>query len=178
MPGFALFETSLGTAAVAWRAEAIIAVELPHADPDRTRAALQRYRPDAVEQSPPPWVAEVITRIARLLRDGREDLRDVPVALAALPPFQREVYEFVRSLGPGEWTTYGRVAEALGIPGGAQAVGQAMGHNPVPIIVPCHRVVAAGGKLGGFSAPGGAGTKRRMLMIEETDLPQTQPALF
>jgi methylated-DNA-[protein]-cysteine S-methyltransferase len=113
-----------------------------------------------------------------LLQGESDDLRDVEVDLSGLAPFQRQVYEFVRTIPPGHAMTYGQVAEAVGAPGGAQAVGRAMGHNPVPIVVPCHRVVAAGGRLGGFSAPGGAQTKRRMLTIESTDLPDAQPVLF
>ena len=88
------------------------------------------------------------------------------------------MYELIRTIAPGTAWTYGEVAERLGEPGGAQAVGQAMGANPVPIVVPCHRVVAAGGRLGGFSAWGGAETKRRMLVIEGAALPTTQPVLF
>jgi methylated-DNA-[protein]-cysteine S-methyltransferase len=137
-----------------------------------------RYHPDAAEAQPPPAVARAIRRMTALLQGESDDLRDVEVDLSGLAPFQRQVYEFVRTIPPGHAMTYGQVAEAVGAPGGAQAVGRAMGHNPVPIVVPCHRVVAAGGRLGGFSAPGGAQTKRRMLTIEGTDLPDAQPVLF
>jgi methylated-DNA-[protein]-cysteine S-methyltransferase len=178
MLGFALFETVLGSAAVVWRDDVIVGVELPHAAPDRTRLRVRRYHPDAVESQPPPAVARAVRRMTALLRGESDDLRDVEVDLSGLVPFSRQVYEFVRTIPPGHALTYGQVAEAVGAPGGAQAVGQAMGHNPVPIVVPCHRVVAAGGRLGGFSAPGGATTKRRMLSIEGADLPDTQPALF
>ena len=178
MLGFALFDTPLGAAAVVWREDVIVGVELPHADPARTQARVLRYHPDAVESTPPPPVAKAVRRMAGLLQGMRDDLSDIEVDLSGLPPFQRQVYEFVRTIPPGDAMTYGQVAEAVGAPGGAQAVGQAMGHNPVPIVVPCHRVVAAGGRLGGFSAPGGATTKRRMLTIEGADLPDTQPALF
>ena len=178
MIGFTLFHTALGTAGVVWRADIIVGVELPNTDRSRTRARLVRYHPEAVEAAPPPAVADAVRRMIGLLDGARDDLHDVEVDLSALPPFQRQVYEFVRTIPPGQAMTYGEVAEAAGAPGQAQAVGQAMGHNPVPIVVPCHRVVAAGGRLGGFSAPGGATTKRRMLTIEGANLPDTQPALF
>jgi methylated-DNA-[protein]-cysteine S-methyltransferase len=178
MLGFALFETVLGTAAVVWRDDVIVGVELPHGQPARTRSRVLRYHPAAAEARPPPAVARAIRRMTAVLQGEPDDLRDVEVDLSGLAPFQRLVYEFVRTIPPGEAMTYGQVAEAVGAPGGAQAVGQAMGHNPVPIVVPCHRVVAAGGRLGGFSAAGGAATKRRMLTIEGADLPDTQPALF
>ena len=175
---FALFGTEMGTAALAWRDEVVVGVQLPERDTARTRAELLRYHPDAVESDPPQAIGRVISRIQALLSGGHDDLSDVEVDLSGLASFQRQVYEFVRTIPPGQAMTYRQVAEAVGAPGGAQAVGQAMGNNPVPIVVPCHRVVAAGGRLGGFSAPGGATTKRRMLVIEGADLPQTQPVLF
>lgn len=175
---FVLFDTALGTAALAWRDDVVVGVQLPEPDPARTRARLLRYLPDATPAEPLPVIRGVIKRIVALLDGGHDDLRDVAVELSGLGAFQRRVYDYIRDIGPGQWMTYGQVAEAVGEPGGAQAVGQAMGSNPVPIIVPCHRVVAAGGKLGGFSANGGAETKRRMLVIEGADLPVAQPALF
>jgi methylated-DNA-[protein]-cysteine S-methyltransferase len=178
MLGFALFETVLGTAAVVWRDDVIVGVDLPQPAPERTRARVLRYHPDAAEAQPPPAVARAVHRMTALLQGESDDLRDVEVDLSGLAPFQRQVYEFVRTIPPGQAMTYGQVAEAVGAPGGAQAVGQAMGHNPVPMVVPCHRVVAAGGRLGGFSAAGGPATKRRMLTIEGAELPDTQPALF
>ena len=101
-----------------------------------------------------------------LLGGARPDLTSVPLDLSGVPEFHRRAYEVARTIPPGRTLTYGDIAHRLGQPGSAQAVGQAMGHNPFPIIVPCHRVLAAGGKDGGFSARGGVGTKRRMLVIE------------
>jgi methylated-DNA-[protein]-cysteine S-methyltransferase len=178
MVRFALFGTELGTAALAWTDAVVVGVQLPSRDAARTRAHLLRYHQDAEESVPTPAIGHVISRIQALLAGGHDDLRDVEVDLSGMAPFQRQVYEFVRTIPPSQAMTYGQVAEAVGAPGGAQAVGQAMGHNPVPIVVPCHRVVAAHRRLGGFSAPGGATTKRRMLTIEGADLPDTQPALF
>jgi methylated-DNA-[protein]-cysteine S-methyltransferase len=101
-----------------------------------------------------------------LLGGARQDLASVPLDFSGVPSFNRRAYEVARTIPPGKTLTYGDIAHRLGQPGSAQAVGQAMGHNPFPIIVPCHRVLAAGGKDGGFSARGGVGTKRRMLVIE------------
>ena len=178
MTEFALFDTPLGVAAIGWHAGVVAAVEVPGGTAAHVRRAILRKLPGAVEAEPTPSVAEVIARIRGLLTGTHDDLVDVEVDLSSMPQFQRRVYEFIRTIEPGAALTYGEVAERVGEPGAAQAVGQAMGNNPVPIIVPCHRVVAAGGKLGGFSAYGGSETKRRMLVIEGADLPETQPVLF
>ena len=108
----------------------------------------------------------MIERIGALLRGERIDLSDVPVDLGRVPEFERRVYAIARAIPPGSTMTYGEIAKRLGDPLLARDVGQAMGHNPFPIVVPCHRVLAAGGKPGGFSAPGGVDTKLRMLRIE------------
>ena len=99
------------------------------------------------------------------------DFADVRIDLGEPDPFVARVYAAVRRLGWGRTTTYGALARDLGAgPEAARDVGQAMARNPVPLLVPCHRVLAAGGKLGGFSAPGGAATKRRMLALEGVGL--------
>jgi methylated-DNA-[protein]-cysteine S-methyltransferase len=94
------------------------------------------------------------------------DLRDVPIDDARVDPFRRAVYAATREIGPGTTRSYGEVARSIGYPDGARDVGAALARNPFPIIVPCHRVVAANGALTGFSAPGGLATKRRMLELE------------
>src|SRR5262250_2974216 len=91
--------------------------------------------------------------------------------MAGVLEFDRRVYEMARTIAPGETLSYGDVATRLGDPAAAREVGQALGRNPFPVIVPCHRVVAAAGKLGGFSAPGGTATKRRLLAIEAARAP-------
>ena len=106
------------------------------------------------------------TRIVALFEGARDDLRDLPLDTRSVPPFHLEVYEATRRIAPGETCTYGEIAKAIGSPGAARAVGGALGKNPFPIVVPCHRVLAAGGKSGGFSAPGGVDTKWRMLALE------------
>jgi methylated-DNA-[protein]-cysteine S-methyltransferase len=120
----------------------------------------------AVESPPPDFVEQAIAAIVRLLSGEPADLSFVDIDLDQSPEFERQVYAAARAIPPGETLTYGELAARIGVPGGAQAVGQALGRNPWPIIVPCHRILAADGKSGGFSAPGGADTKLRMLDIE------------
>ena len=123
------------------------------------------------------WVAAWAARVAALLQGAHDDLCDVPLALDTVPPFNARVYELARRIPPGKTMTYGEMAAALGEPGAARAVGQALGHNPFAPVVPCHRILAANGRPGGFSAGGGALTKLRMLQIEGA-CPGGTPSLF
>jgi methylated-DNA-[protein]-cysteine S-methyltransferase len=165
---YTLFPTAIGPVGLVWHDGGLVGVQLPEAGVRETRARMTRRFPDATPQEPPtdPAILDAMAAISALLADGDADLSAIPVDLAQVPAFNRRVYDLVRAIPPGRTRTYGDVATELGEPGAAQAVGQAMGHNPVPIVVPCHRVVAAGGRLGGFSARGGNQTKRRMLEIE------------
>jgi methylated-DNA-[protein]-cysteine S-methyltransferase len=167
---FALFDTAVGCCAVAWGADGIVGTWLPGASPAATRRAVQRRHPDAVETQPSPAVAHAIDGMTGLLAGEDVDLRDVQLDLRDVPEFLLAVYDIARSIPPGATMTYGEIAARAGMPGAAQAVGQAMGRNPFPIVVPCHRVVAAGGGNGGFSAPGGVDTKLRLLSIEGATL--------
>jgi methylated-DNA-[protein]-cysteine S-methyltransferase len=164
--GFCLFDTAIGTCALAWNEAALTAVQLPETTPERTRDRLLRHVGDAPELPPPAFALAATERIRALLDGVRDDLRDLPLDFSALPPFNRRVYEVARAIPPGEVLTYGEVARRIGDPGASRAVGQALGHNPFAPVVPCHRVLAAGGRSGGFSAEGGAATKLRMLEIE------------
>lgn len=164
--GFTVFDTAIGVCGVAWRDDVVVGTSLPEGSASRTRAWLARRFPDAVEGTPPAPVRAAVDGIVALLGGARPDLASVALDFSAVPEFNRRAYEVARTIPPGKTLTYGDIAHRLGQPGSAQAVGQAMGHNPFPIIVPCHRVLAAGGKDGGFSARGGVGTKRRMLVIE------------
>jgi methylated-DNA-[protein]-cysteine S-methyltransferase len=168
MLGFALFDTALGACAVAWGSGGITGLQLPEGDAETTRARLLRHHPDAVEQPPPQEVADAIAAIRALLDGEHTDLSAVVLDLTRVPAFARRVYDVARTIAPGETLTYGEIAERIGARGEARAVGQALGHNPYPLVVPCHRVVAAGGKTGGFSARGGVATKLRLLDIERT----------
>ena len=130
------------------------------------RERLEARFPGATEADPPPFVAEAVASIARLLRGEKVDLGGIPVDLEGASELERKVYEAARRIPCGEVRTYGEIAREIGAPGAAQAVGSALGRNPAPIVVPCHRVLASGGRSGGFSAPGGVDTKFRMLEIE------------
>jgi methylated-DNA-[protein]-cysteine S-methyltransferase len=175
--GFALFETAIGGCAIAWSGAGIVALQLPEANDQRTRARLRRRWPHAQEEPPPPAVQCAIDRIVALLSGAATDLSAVVLDMERVPEFDRRVYEVARTIAPGETLAYGQIAARLGDPGAAREVGQALGRNPFAVIVPCHRVVAAGGKTGGFSANGGVTTKLRMLEIERARLGR-EPTLF
>lgn len=165
--GYCLFDTAIGPCGIAWTGEALAAVQLPETTREGTRNRLLRHTGDLPHLPPPPFVRSAIDRITALLEGARDDLADLPLDLDALPPFHRRVYEVARAIPPGEVLTYGEVARRIGEPGASRAVGQALGRNPFAPVVPCHRVLAAGGRPGGFSAEGGAATKLRMLEIEK-----------
>jgi methylated-DNA-[protein]-cysteine S-methyltransferase len=150
-----VFDTALGPAGVDWCAAAISVVLLP---------GRRGLVDDGRELT--PAIADAVAGIVALLAGERRDLTDIPLDDERLDEFRRRVYAATREIGPGETATYGEIARAIGDPGAARAVGAALGSNPFPIVVPCHRVLAADGALHGFSAPGGITTKRRMLEIE------------
>jgi methylated-DNA-[protein]-cysteine S-methyltransferase len=139
---------------------------------------MARFTPDAVEAEPPADVQAAIARITAHLAGELDDLRDVALDLDDVSEWRRDVYEVLRGVDPGATITYGEIAQRLGNPHAAREVGQAMGSNPVPIIVPCHRVLAADNRMGGFSAPGGIATKLKLLAIEGAATPEGQTAFF
>ncbi|HET6221124.1 MAG TPA: methylated-DNA--[protein]-cysteine S-methyltransferase [Dongiaceae bacterium] len=163
---FTLFETAIGWCGLVWGERGIVGVQLPEADEAKTRARLRRRFPGTREAAAPPQVQRAIDGITTLLRGEATDLSGVALDMERVPPFNRQVYEVARTIPPGATLSYGEIAARLGDPSLARDVGQALGQNPFAIIVPCHRVLAAGGKIGGFSANGGIMTKRRMLAIE------------
>jgi methylated-DNA-[protein]-cysteine S-methyltransferase len=177
MTQFTLFDTALGWFALAWRDDRLSAVHLPSPDCEAARRGLLRRLPDAEEAQPPEWAAAVIADIEALLAGGKPNFADAPLDFGQVPDFHARVYEIAQAIPPGETLTYGQVAERLGDKTLARAVGQALGRNPWPIVVPCHRITAAGGKLGGFTAPGGANTKQKLLAIEGAKA-AAQPSLF
>jgi len=168
--GFALFDTAIGRCGVAWGERGVAGVQLPEAGEQETRARMLHRFPTAGEAVPPPEVQRVIDRIVALLCGEASDLSTIAIDMDGVPEFHRRVYEAARTIPPGKTLSYGDIARRVGAPGAARAVGQALGRNPFPIVVPCHRVLAAGGRIGGFSAQGGIATKRRMLAIEGAQL--------
>ena len=163
---FALFDTAIGTCGIAWGGRGLVGVQLPEPSAGETRARMGRRYPGARETSPPSDVQRAIDAITAHLRGEAADLSHIGLDMNDVPEFHRRVYEVARAIPPGATLSYGEVAARLGEPSAAREVGQALGRNPFPIVVPCHRVLAAGGKTGGFSAPGGVSTKLRLLAIE------------
>jgi methylated-DNA-[protein]-cysteine S-methyltransferase len=163
---FCIFPTAIGRCGLAWGPRGILAVQLPETNESRTRARLLRLLGDARPGIAPPPLRQVIDEIVALLEGKPRDLRQAPLDMTAVSAFQQRVYAVTRTIDPGHTLTYGEVAARCGDAGAARAVGQALGSNPFPIIVPCHRVLAAGGRSGGFSAPGGVSTKLRLLSLE------------
>ncbi len=164
-PGFTIFATAIGACGIAWGAAGITGVWLPEPSLSRLRARIARRQPGA-ESAPPEAVASVVTALSALLAGEAADLSQAPLDLSSIEPFAQRVYALARTIAPGRVLTYGEIAARLGTGASARSVGQALGANPFPLIVPCHRVVAANDRLGGFSAPGGTALKRRLLAIE------------
>jgi len=170
-----LFETQVGTCAIAWSDAGISGLQLPEGAVAATRArAARRYqspeRPLSVEAQ------AAVDGIRALLAGQPDDLSSILLDMHGVPAFNQRVYELARRIPPGQTLTYGDIASRVGGRGLARAVGQALGHNPFAIIVPCHRVVAASGAWGGFSAHGGLDLKRRLLELEGmTTLPALLP---
>ena len=162
-----LFETRAGPMRLRWNDRGLTAIEMPEMPMREVRAQLAKQ--NGVEA--PGFVADAARLLRRHLAGEAQDLSALPLDLSLLGPFQRAVFEKVRALPPGRTATYGEIAAAIGAPGEARAVGRALGANPIPLIVPCHRVVGSGRRLGGFSAPGGALTKTRLLALEGVGLP-------
>ncbi len=177
--GFALFATPLGHCGIAWGERGLTGVYLPEKDEAAMRARMAGRFPRCNESTPPPGVQQAIHDVVALLNGTPPepaDLTHLVLDMEGVPPFHQRVYALARQIPPGETLTYGEVAHLLGDPGAARAVGQALGANPFAPVVPCHRVLAANGRSGGFSAPGGVDTKLRMLLIERARF--NGPGLF
>jgi methylated-DNA-[protein]-cysteine S-methyltransferase len=175
--GFTLFDTPIGRCGVAWGQRGLVGVQLPESRETATRARMQTRFPGAREASPPAVVRQALDRIITLLRGEPSDLSKIALDMEGVPPFHRRVYKAARAIPPGSTRSYGEIAGRIGASGAARAVGQALGRNPFAIVVPCHRVLAAGGKVGGFSADGGITTKLRLLALEGT-IRNGTPQLF
>jgi methylated-DNA-[protein]-cysteine S-methyltransferase len=175
--GFTLFETAIGRCGIVWSERGIVAVHFPERGENAFRNRIGRRFPHAHEAAPPEKTQRAIDGIIALLGGEACDLRHVEIDLGDAPDFNCRVYAVARAIPPGKTLSYGEVAERLGDRNLARDVAQALGQNPVPIIVPCHRVMAAGRKTGGFSAPGGVQTKLKLLSIEGAQLEEA-PMLF
>nr|WP_047307974.1 methylated-DNA--[protein]-cysteine S-methyltransferase [Rhodopseudomonas palustris] len=172
-----LFDTAIGRCGIVWGARGIVAVQLPQPTEAQTWARIAQRHPDSAEALPPADVQRAIDGIVALLEGTAIDFADVALDLDGTSAFQRRVYDIARSIPAGKTLTYGDIAKQLGGVELSREVGQALGRNPCPIIVPCHRVLAAGDKPGGFSANGGVATKLKLLAIEGAAVNYT-PSLF
>lgn len=174
---FTLFDTAIGTCAIVWGESGIVGASLPSASDHLTAAQIAKRFPSAVAAAPTQEIAAAIGQIQALMQGEKLDLQDVRLDMTGISDFNRRVYEVARAIPPGKTMTYGEISARLNAPGTARVVGQALGANPFPPIVPCHRILASGGKAGGFSAPGGLETKMRLLNIERANVP-VEPSLF
>ncbi|WP_134494431.1 methylated-DNA--[protein]-cysteine S-methyltransferase [Microvirga pakistanensis] len=173
---YTLFDTPIGVCGLAWNGRGIVGVQLPEDDASLTRSRIAKRFPGTAEAPPPPAIRAIMADMVALLKGEARDLSGVPLDMEGVPELHRNVYEVARGIPPGRVLTYGEIASRLHIEN-ARLIGQALGRNPFALIVPCHRVVAAGGKLGGFSANGGSMTKRRLLAIEGARRDE-EPTLF
>jgi O-6-methylguanine DNA methyltransferase len=175
---YTIFDTAIGPMGLAWNDAGISAIQLPEATAAATRARLGRRSPDAdAEDVGPKWIRDTVERVRVHLGGRPQDLSGVRLDPARVSPFTLRVYDALRRVPSGRTVSYGELAQRAGSPGAARAIGRAMATNPFPVVVPCHRVLAAGGKAGGFSAFGGLVTKDRLLAIEQSPVRIAQRAL-
>ena len=161
-----LFDTAIGTCGVGWSQHGIIGLQLPERDRAATERRLSARSRGSAPDAPPESIRHAIADIQRYLTGAQVDFAPVVLDLEGMNAFNRTIYELLRAVGWGQTTTYGALARQAGSPEAARAVGQAMGSNPIPVIIPCHRVLAKGHRIGGFSAYGGIITKERLLELE------------
>lgn len=171
----ALFPTEIGLCGVVWNDVGLVGVLLPEGGRDESLARIAKRFPGSSEAVPLGEAARAITNIQKLMVDGDTDLTDIALDVTRLSPALTRIYAATRAVPPGSTLTYGQIAKQVGVD--ARSVGQAMGRNPWPIVVPCHRVMGTGGKLVGFSAHGGVNTKLALLAIEKANIGDG-PGLF
>lgn len=165
-----LFETPIGLWGVAWSEQGLRRLHLPESDRIVMERRLGANARGSDPAEPPPAIARVIASIRRYLEGERVDFSPVALDLAGVSPFHRKVYDAARSVGWGQTASYGDLARQAGSPGAARAVGQALARNPVAIIIPCHRILASGRRVGGFTAFGGTSVKQSLLALEGVHL--------
>jgi methylated-DNA-[protein]-cysteine S-methyltransferase len=176
---YALFDTAIGTCAIAWSARGITRLQLPERDREAGEKRLLKRLPEATQGEPPPHVVQVIAQIQRYAAGEPVEFSDVALDIDDVPSYHRAIYDGARAVKWGETTTYGALAAKAGSPQDAREVGVALARNPVTLIIPCHRVLAAGNKMGGFSAYGGTIMKERLLALEGVTVGEpVLPGLF
>ncbi len=169
-PGHTIFSTALGFMGIAWNERGLIRLCLPQSSADSLERRLLRLESVPGKRfedgTAPGWVGELVEAIKAYAAGETVDFSTVPVDLDGVDDFRLAIYDAARKLAFGETTTYGELARRAGHTGLARETGAALGANPVPLVIPCHRITAVGGKIGGFSAPGGSATKEKMLAME------------
>ena len=174
---YLIFETAGGFCGIAWNSAGITRLQLPTKSASATERMLLRWAAGAKPGAAPPEVAEAVAAVRRYFEGKETDFSRFKLDLGEQDPFFERIYAAARRVGWGRTTTYGALARELGAgPEAARDVGQAMAKNPVALMIPCHRVLAAGGKVGGFSAAGGSATKTRMLALEGVRVEPARPA--
>jgi methylated-DNA-[protein]-cysteine S-methyltransferase len=174
---YSLFETPIGWCGIAWSEQGLTRLQLPEADREATERRLNSLALLTPAESLPPPIALAVAEIQQYLNGERADFATVPLDLTRTTPFHRAVYDATRAIGWGRTATYGDLARRTGSTGAARAVGQALARNPIAIIIPCHRILASGNRMGGFSAFGGTTSKERLLALEGVTLERGQKAL-
>ena len=174
---YCLFDTAIGPCGVAWSERGLTRVQLPEANRDSTERRLKARSGGTHTDDPPLQIKQLIAEIQRYATGERVDFSSALLDLSKVGPIDREIHAAARSIGWGATATYGDLARKTGTPGDARGVGQAMSRNPMPIVIPCHRVLAKGNKLGGFSAYGGTVTKERLLALEGVRVGDDAPLL-
>jgi len=176
-PLYCVFETAMGFCAIAWSEAGVVRFQLPTKSAEAADRLMRRHAFGAEPGAPAGDIAAVVAAAKRYFAGEETDFSHVRLDLAHEDAFFAQIYAALRRVGWGETTTYGALAKAVGAGReAARDVGEAMAKNPSPLIVPCHRVLAAGGKIGGFSAPGGSRTKLRMLELEGVRIGPPAPA--
>jgi len=174
--GHAVLETVIGFMGIAWSEKGLIRLCLPERSRESVERRLMRHAGVSADTKQPQWVVDLIASIKAYAAGEDVDFSGVPVDLDGIDDFRLAIYDAARKLGYGETTTYGELAKRAGQPGLPRETGAALGANPVPLVIPCHRILAAGGKIGGFSAPGGSATKEKMLAMEGVRVGPPPPA--
>ncbi len=166
-----VFSTPFGAAALAWHDAGLLSFDLPEVNAADLERVIARRGQTCLADEIPAWVAVIVLRVQRHFGGVLQDFSDAPLEWSRVSDFQRDVYRHAQAIKPGSTRSYGDIARAMALPAGsARAVGVALGSNPWPLLVPCHRVVSATGKMTGFSAPGGIRTKTRLLALEGAEL--------
>lgn len=174
---YLIFETAGGFCGIAWNNVGITRFQLPTSKAESTERLLLRRIPGAKPATPTPAITDAVAAVNRYFQGEPTDFSAIKLDLTGQDPFFKQIYDAARQIGWGHTTTYGALAKQLGAgPEAARDVGEAMAKNPVALIIPCHRVLAAGNKIGGFSAPGGSSSKQRMLGLEGVSLAPPKPA--